>query len=41
MKNFFKLLIGEDFTIADIIPAMITFGKLALLLTAVSIIENL
>lgn len=41
MKNFFKLLIGEDITIADIIPALIQFGQLLLLLSAVSIIENL
>lgn len=41
MKNFLKLMIGEDFTTADIIPAMIVFGKLMLLITAVSIIEKL
>ena len=41
MKNFFMLLIGEDFTTADIIPALKTFAGLILILTIVSIIENL
>lgn len=41
MKNFISMMIGEDFTTADILPALIVFGKLILILTAVSIIENL
>lgn len=41
MKNFISLMIGEDFTTADIKPALILAGKLALILTIVSIIENL
>lgn len=34
-------MLGEDFTKADIIPAIKTFACLILLLTIVSIIENL
>jgi hypothetical protein len=41
MKNFLKLMIGEDFTTADIIPAIKAFGALMLLLTIISIIEKL
>ncbi len=41
MKNFFMLLIGEDFTTADIKPALILAGKVILILTIVSILENL
>lgn len=41
MKNFFKLMIGEDFTTADIIPAIKTFVGLMLFLTLISLIENL
>lgn len=41
MKNFFMLLIGEDTTTADIIPAIKTFLALMLILTIVSIIEKL
>jgi hypothetical protein len=41
MKNFLMLLIGEDFTTADIIPAIKTFLGLIALLMLVSFIENL
>ena len=41
MKNFLMLLIGEDFTTADIIPAIKTFIGLIALLSLVSFIENL
>lgn len=41
MKNFLKLMIGEDFTTADIIPALMLAAKLALILTIVSILEKL
>jgi len=41
MKNFISLMLGEDFTTADIIPAIKTFAGLILLLSIVSLIENL
>jgi hypothetical protein len=41
MKNFISLMLGEDFTLADIIPAIKLFGALILLLSIVSLIENL
>lgn len=41
MKNFLKLMIGEDFTKDDVIPFLCYFGGLMLLLTIVSIIEKL
>jgi len=41
MKQFISLMIGEDFTTADIKPALILAGKVILILTIVSIIENL
>jgi hypothetical protein len=41
MKQFISLMIGEDFTTADIKPALILVGKVILILTIVSIIENL
>lgn len=41
MKEFLNLLVGEDFTTADIIPAITTFAGLLALLSIVSIIENL
>ena len=41
MKNFLNLMIGEDFNTADIKPALILAGKVILILTIVSIIENL
>ncbi len=41
MKNFISLMIGEDFTTADIKSALILAAKLALILTIVSIIEKL
>ena len=41
MKNFLKLMIGEDFTKDDILPALAYFGGLMLLLTIISIIEKL
>lgn len=41
MKNFFNLMIGEDFNTADIKPALKTFAGLILILTIVSIIEKL
>jgi hypothetical protein len=34
-------MLGEDFTSADIIPAIKTFAGLILILTIVSLIENL
>jgi len=41
MKQFISLMIGEDFNTADIKPALILAGKVILILTIVSIIENL
>lgn len=41
MKNFFKLLIGEDFTTADIMPAFKAFGFLIFILSIVTLIEKL
>jgi hypothetical protein len=41
MKEFFNLLVGEDFTTADIIPAIKTFAGLILILSIVTFIENL
>jgi len=41
MKNFLKLMIGEDFTKADIWPAIKTFAALLILLSIVSFIEQL
>jgi hypothetical protein len=41
MKNFLMLLIGEDFTTADIILAIKTFLGLIALLSLVSFIEKL
>ena len=41
MKNFFKLLIGEDFSMSDVKPTLILVGKVILILTIVSILENL
>ena len=41
MKQFMSLMIGEDFTTADIIPAIKTFLGLIALLSLISFIENL
>jgi hypothetical protein len=41
MKEFIKLMIGEDFTTADIIPAIKTFAGLILILSIVTLIEKL
>lgn len=41
MKQFISLMIGEDFNTADIKPALILVGKVILILTIVSILENL
>jgi hypothetical protein len=41
MKEFFNLLVGEDFTTADIIPAIKTFAGLILILSIVTLIEKL
>lgn len=41
MKEFISLMIGEDFTTADILPALTTFAGLIALLSIVSIIEKL
>jgi hypothetical protein len=41
MKKFFKMLIGEDFTTADIFPFIKAMGVLFLLLSIVTIIEKL
>jgi hypothetical protein len=41
MKNFISLMIGEDFTTADIIPAIKTFAGLILILSIVTLIEKL
>lgn len=41
MKQFMSLMIGEDFNTADIKQALILAGKVILILTIVSIIENL
>jgi hypothetical protein len=41
MKKFFKMLIGEDFTTADIIPCAKAMAALFLMLLLVTIIEKL
>ncbi len=41
MKEFLNLMIGEDFTTADIILAIKTFAGLILILSIVTIIEKL
>jgi hypothetical protein len=41
MKEFLNLMIGEDFTTADIIPAIKTFAGLILILSIVTFIEKL
>lgn len=41
MKNFVNLMLGDDLTTADIIPAMILIGRILLAITIISFIESL
>jgi hypothetical protein len=41
MKQFFRLLIGEDFTVSDIIPCIKAIGALLLMLSLITFIEKL
>jgi hypothetical protein len=41
MKNFISLMIGDDITKADIIPALVLIARILLAITIISFIESL
>lgn len=41
MKNFVTLMLGEDLTTADIIPAIKLIARILLAITIISFIESL